>query len=154
MSLDAREIANWFIRRARRDGRRLSIMALLKLIYIAHGWHLQIFKQPLVQDRIEAWKFGPVVPKVYSAFRGQGVEVRQPVDINERGFVGEQSNLLEEIYKIYAGMDAFKLSEITHVPNGPWDLASKQGGYFAEIPNSLIQSHYEQLRLDAEQREP
>lgn len=148
MLFDARQIANWFIRRSRQDGRNLSIMALLKLIYIAHGWHLEVFKTPLIRNRIEAWKFGPVVPEAYADFRKQGILVKEPIDCEEAEMGKSTAALLEEIYSIYSGMDAFKLSEITHVPNGPWDLASKHG-YFAEIPNSLIQSHYEELRQNA-----
>ena len=36
---DARQIANWFVRRAAQDGRRLTIMQVLKLVDISHGWH-------------------------------------------------------------------------------------------------------------------
>src|SRR6056297_1796303 len=101
MLLDARQIANWFIRRARRDNKTLSIMSLLKLIYISHGWHLEIFKSPLISNRIEAWKFGPVVPEAYTAFRSQGIDVQQPLDLPEFDISSEKQNLLEEIYQIY-----------------------------------------------------
>ena len=146
MLFDARQIANWFVRRARRDDRNLSIMSLLKLIYIAHGWHLEVFKRPLFQNRIEAWKFGPVVPDAYYGFRDQGINITRPITCNELPIDADLEKFLNEIYNIYGDMEPFKLSEITHVPNGPWDIASKKGGLFSFIPDSLIQSHYEQLR--------
>ena len=38
-------------------------MQLLKLIYVAHGWHLETSSgNPLIQNKIEAWKFGQVIP--------------------------------------------------------------------------------------------
>lgn len=144
--LDARQIADWFIRRAGRDGRILSIMTLLKLIYISHGWHLEIFKVPLFRNRIEAWKFGPVVPEAYNAYRTQGVNISSPIGFPGPTATESQVKLLEEIYSIYGGMGAFTLSEITHVKDGPWDIASREG-HFAHIPNGLIQAHYEELRV-------
>ncbi|MEY4500467.1 MAG: hypothetical protein RIS52_357, partial [Pseudomonadota bacterium] len=53
MIYDARQIANWFIERAAKDGRALSIMSLLKLAYITHGWNLETRNAPLFNNRIE-----------------------------------------------------------------------------------------------------
>ncbi|OLP57940.1 hypothetical protein BJF93_13975 [Xaviernesmea oryzae] len=143
---DARLIANWFVKRAEQDGRRLTIMQLLKLIYISHGWHLEMQRSPLIINKIEAWKFGPVIPDVYNAFRSQGVEVRQPVAVTDRTIAPSDVHLLEQIYKSYGSLSAQRLSDMTHIPGGPWDQATKQRGYFASIPNEIILPHYQQLR--------
>lgn len=142
MAYDARQIANWFIERAARDGRQLSIMSLLKLAYIAHGWHLEITGQPLFNNRIEAWQYGPVVPDVYNTFRPQGVTTRTPDPRFGRKVLPPEENFLEQIYQIYGNMPPFRLSELTHEPGGPWETARKWGGWYAEIPNDLIRSHY------------
>ncbi|SLN43537.1 hypothetical protein PSJ8397_02237 [Pseudooctadecabacter jejudonensis] len=68
-------------------------------------------------------------------------------DLNE-----DQLSLLEEIYEIYGHMPAFKLSDITHESNGPWDVASREYGFFAPIGNDLIRSHYKQKRETAKKR--
>ncbi len=49
---DSRQIANWFIRRAPDDGQSMSIMHVLKLVYMAHGWTLATLDRPLIMDRI------------------------------------------------------------------------------------------------------
>lgn len=150
MATDARQIANWFIRRAQEDGRELSIMTILKLVYVAHGWHLEIKDAPLFPNRIEAWKFGPVVPDVYRAFRDQGVTVRNPVGRAPDGQIDEaQQKLLEQVWTIYGNLSAFRLSEITHVPGGPWDVATRMAGHYARIPDDLIKGHYQELRRRA-----
>lgn len=139
---DAKSIANWFLERAKRDGRVLSIMSILKLAYIAHGWRLEMTGEPLFSNRIEAWQHGPVIPEVYSAFRPQGIVPQTPLPDcpvpTDKGDV----DFLEQIYKIYGHMSPFHLSELTHVPGGPWETARKWGGWYAEIPNDLIVSHY------------
>jgi len=153
MTYDARQIANWFVKEGQKDGKKFSIMELLKLVYIAHGWHLEIFKQPLFGNRIEAWKFGPVVPDVYSAFRPQGVTISSTVPIAEVELTDRKRKLLQEIYKIYGPMPAFKLSDITHEVGGPWDVTTKTKGAFGEIDDVLIKSHYEQKRVTKEEEE-
>ncbi|MCW2308811.1 Panacea domain-containing protein [Rhodobium gokarnense] len=143
MQYDARQIANWFLSRAKRDGQCPSIMALLKLTYIAHGWNLEINNAPLFPNRIEAWQYGPVIPDVYNSFRPQGVTPFKP-DSNYPDTIDDPTteNLLEQIYNIYGTMTPFRLSEITHEPGGPWETATRLGGWYAPIPNELIQSHY------------
>lgn len=144
---DARQIANWFVLRAQKDGRKLSIMQLLKLVYIAHGWHLEMRGAPLFANKIEAWRHGPVIPDVYHAFRGQGVTISAPVaGYQPIGFPAEYENFLEQIYTIYGGMSAFALSELTHTPGGPWETATKQRGFFAPITDDLIRPHYVMMR--------
>lgn len=143
---DARQIANWFVARAAQDGRLLSIMALLKLVYIAHGWHLQMRRSPLFANKIEAWKYGPVIPDVYNAFRQQGVNVREGVSAPGAQLAASDVHLLEEIYRIYGSLPATRLSDLTHEPGSPWDTATKRWGWFAPIPNELILPHYDMKR--------
>ncbi|NTG12686.1 SocA family protein [Agrobacterium rhizogenes] len=146
---DARQIANWFVSRAARDNRRLTIMQLLKLVYISHGWHLEMQHSPLIINKIEAWKFGPVIPDVYNAFRSQGVEISAPAPMPAVSLPPSDQHLLEQIYNTYGMLTAQKLSDLTHEPGGPWDTATKQFGYFAPIPNELILPHYQQKRQRA-----
>lgn len=150
---DARQVANWFIQRAAVEGKSLSIMQLLKLVYISHGWHLEVTGNPLFRNKIEAWQHGPVVPDVYRSFRPQGVMVPNV----DSSFVGELpsrlTGFLDEIYRIYGGYSPFHLSEITHVSGGPWDTAIKQNGRFAPITDEIIQAHYVGLRASRKPKE-
>ena len=149
MTYSALQIANWFVRRAANDGRTVSIMSLLKLCYIAHGWRLEITGEPLFSNEIEAWQYGPVIPEVYRAFRHQGVQVNSEVPFHGCAISPEDEDFLEQIYGIYGGMSAFQLSDLTHVVGGPWDIATKAGGNYAPIPNDLIKQHYETKRQRA-----
>lgn len=139
---DARQIAGWFVDRAKSEGKTLSIMSLLKLTYIAHGWHLEMRNRPLFPNPIQAWKYGPVIPDVYNEFRHNGINVNIPSGSNSGVIQPDDASLLEEIFKIYGNLEPFQLSDITHVDGGPWDIATKAGGYYAQIPNELIRQHY------------
>lgn len=149
---DARQIANWFVRRAARDGKQLSIMQLLKLVYIAHGWHLEMRKSPLIHNKIEAWKYGPVIPDVYNAFRAQGIIIQDPIPPVGESVSDHVAHLLNEIYRIYGHMSAQRLSDITHEDGGPWSIATLQSGWFAPISNDVILAHYRKKRKEGQSK--
>lgn len=151
MTYDARQIASWFIERAAKDGRVLSIMSLLKLAYIAHGWNLEMRNAPLFNNRIEAWRYGPVIRDVYNTFRPQGINPTKPDASFSAPSDAADVGFLEQIYKIYGSMSPFRLSELTHEVGGPWETASKLGGSYAEIPDALIRGHYLHKRQLANQ---
>ena len=152
MTCDAKEIANWFIDRSTKDNRHLSIMSLLKLAYISHGWFLALHDRPLFHNPIEAWKYGPVVLDIYFSFKKQGRYPRQKVFIRSKKIDNMIDDFLEEVYSVYSTMSPTKLSNLTHVTGGPWDITVRLGGYFKEIPDDLIKQHYlskkQQLELE------
>lgn len=69
-------VANYFLDKAREDGVDLSPMKLQKLIYFAHGWHLAIYGEPLIDESVEAWAWGPVISSIYHDFKKYG---RDPI---------------------------------------------------------------------------
>jgi uncharacterized phage-associated protein len=69
---DPRSICNLILNEAVEAGRAISNLALQKLLYFAHGLHLVETKHPLVTGFFEAWKYGPVHPIAYGAFKKAG----------------------------------------------------------------------------------
>ncbi|MDQ6665177.1 MAG: DUF4065 domain-containing protein, partial [Acidobacteriota bacterium] len=72
MAYDALAVANYFLDCARKDGRELDPMGIQKLVFFAHGWHLALVGSPLIEQRVEAWEYGPVIPDIYHAFKEFG----------------------------------------------------------------------------------
>src|SRR5882724_82988 len=62
-------IANYFIKKARESGAEMTPMKLIKLVYISYGWYLAFANKPLINEKVQAWKYGPVVPSVYQEFK-------------------------------------------------------------------------------------
>ena len=170
MFYDAKAIANYFIDKAREEGKPLSQMKLQKLVYYAHGWALGLTGQPLLNEQIQAWSFGPVIRSLYDEFREYGsgeikrkaVEMRinpgrSPLEdifqefepsIADYPAAGPDNvrQLLDQIWKVYGGLTAFQLSNMTHAPDTPWDLVSKlyQGSIpkYTTIPAEWIKDHF------------
>ena len=61
MRYKALAIANYYIDKANVEDTPLDHLRLQKLVYLAHGWHLAIHGRPLIEESVEAWKYGPVI---------------------------------------------------------------------------------------------
>ena len=121
-------------------------MHVIKLVYLCHGWMLGIHGRSLIQEAVEAWRYGPVVPEVYRRYRAFGGDPisAEPID-RSADFDAEQKALIEAVSHAYRNYEAWELSAITHTPGTPWHRVYANGaGQGAIIPNPMIQEHYQQ----------
>lgn len=71
-------IAQRFLEIAKSSGKTIDPLKLQKLVYLAHGWNLAFTGQPLVEESFQAWKYGPVSPKLYDKYKKYGGNPIQP----------------------------------------------------------------------------
>ena len=71
---DARNVANSLISLAHDAPRKITPMQAMKLVYFCHAWMLALLHKPLIEQPVEAWRYGPVVPEVYRSLRRYGGE--------------------------------------------------------------------------------
>ncbi len=145
-------IANFFIQKSFDTGKEITPMKVVKLVYISHGWSLGIVDEPLINERISAWKFGPVVESVYHEFKRYGSNQITSLGTEFSGLkvitpcVDETKyELLNRIWEVYGDMDGIELSSLTHQKGTPWDIVYNQPGGSkgnSPIPNDLIKQHY------------
>jgi uncharacterized phage-associated protein len=154
MAYDAREIANFLLDHADSVNQDVTVMSLLKIIYFCHGWHLASTGQPLIKNRIEAWKYGPVIPILYEQFkmfRDKKISKRATAHNFNLGYdcpvtykiSNTDKDFIISVYKSYASLHAFRLSDITHEKNSPWDKvwnSSVRVGM--TITNNEIREHF------------
>lgn len=136
---DVRKIANAVLDRSEARGFAITNMALNKIVYFAHGWHLAIYDRPLVDSRFEAWQYGPVHPQLYKQFKNFGdkpiraralrldLETGQNIPV-AYDFEAEISQHIDKIVDFYGEMTAGRLSAISHEEGAPWDLVWKAAG--------------------------
>lgn len=160
MVYSAKAIANLLIDVAKRHDSSVDQMKLQKLVYICHGWHLATTGEPLFQDDIEAWQYGPVIPALYDEFKNCGrntitdyaTEVQVIEDDLSVEFVApkvEESDahthqLANKIWSIYGQYSGPQLSNLTHMAGTPWDNIFNNTQR-VKIPNALIRSHFVEL---------
>lgn len=151
--LSPKSIANFMIDMANSEGQTLDPMKLQKLVYYAHGWYAGYTGQPLIDEEIEAWPYGPVIPSLYYEFKrfgsgaikakatefahGSSREVAAPTDPDIRAF-------LQNVWKSYSVFTGGALSDMTHAQGSPWDITRREthGMRGADIPFERIKDHF------------
>lgn len=128
---DPRGVANLLLDEADRVGISISNLALQKLLYFAHGIHLNENKRPLVSGYFEAWQFGPVHPTAYKAFRAAGADpirfraqsqdvltgLSKPIAAPDDPAV---TQLVQKVVGSYGRLSPGRLVDISHARNSPW----------------------------------
>ena len=143
---DARVISNLLVDFATERQNTLTPMQVLKLVYIAHGYSLGARGTPLIPNRIEAWKFGPVIPSLYYDIKHwRDKPVGKLVTTGLEDLQGNDTELVEAIYNAYADYDGISLSNLTHQVGTPWHDAYQTGKSGIPIPDDLIQHHYREM---------
>jgi uncharacterized phage-associated protein len=171
MAYDPKAIANYFLAVAAEQNKSLTPMKIQKLVYFANGWHLAIKGEPLINEQVEAWRFGPVIASLYGAFRRFGdqpitgradhtvTEFHDTWTISRHRFqpslddIPDQADFtrdfLDRIWTAYGGYTAIQLSNETHRADSPWDIVSKKyNGVIpkrTDIPPELIKEYFQSL---------
>lgn len=105
----------------------VSNLKLQKLVYYAQGFHLAIYNEPLFNDVIEAWNYGPVSPVLYYAKEKEGKGPLKPrAGYSSEMFSKKQRKLLDEVYEVYGQFSAWRLRDMVY-SEPPW-LNSDRGG--------------------------
>lgn len=129
-------------------------MQLVKLVYISHGWYLGLTGKPLINEAVEAWKYGPVIPSIYHSFKkyGNNSITEQELDIVGFSYVNTEikdlnkMRFLDKVWDVYKQFNGPQLSTLTHENGTPWFITwHNNGGQHQKsvtIPNDLIKDHY------------
>ncbi len=147
MKYNCFDIAKKFLELAENEKESLSPMKILKLTYIAQGYHLGFFGTSLFGNEIQAWKFGPVIPDLYHVIKRFG---QRPVDketvslYSNNRLDTETSKFITVIWNYYKKFTGSELSSKTHLPDTPWDKVYS-GHLFKVIENTIIKEYYEKL---------
>ncbi len=163
MKNDAIALANELIDKSKNsDVGDLTILKLMKLVYIAHGLCLSLLNgRSLLNPRydwVEAWDLGPVIPSVYHTFKHNGGnKITEHGVILKRGETAEEINCIEPklegaeeryvvdiTWKLYGRYTANQLVTILHRNGTPWSRVYVKGQN-RRIPDSITRSYYDTL---------
>lgn len=100
-------------------GDGISNLKIQKLLYYAQKTSLSVYGKPLFDESLEAWQYGPVVPKIYHHFKVFGSDnidiITLQDNINTRKPIDEETSLvLDFVLDNYNQYSAGALVDITH----------------------------------------
>ena len=119
----ALDIANFFVGLANSiPNEQIDNLKLNKLCYYAQAWSLARLGEPLFDDAIEAWRYGPLIPCVYHTYKLCGDNpIKAPsYEFKESLFSSEELSLLTDVYITYGKYTSRALIDRTHLPGSPW----------------------------------
>lgn len=160
MKNNALSIANYFIEKAKQEEKTIRPLKLIKLVYIAYGYGLAMLNRSLIDerfDKVEAWKYGPVIPSVYHSFkiyRDQPITAKTIVMENDdKGNIKYVEPILQDdnvkalcdyVWKKYGAYEDSYLVSILHGKGTPWGMTYREGENNT-IPEFLTKRYYTRL---------
>ena len=156
-SFDPRSICNLILDASVGHDRPITNLALQKLLYFVHGLHLIETKGPLVSGSFEAWKYGPVHPTAYRAFKEAGAApirfratLRDPfthMEIPLPPCIDSAVHArVHRIVSLYSRLTPGRLVEISHAKGAPWhfvvEKAKTKTILGLRIPDNVIAERF------------
>ena len=161
MKDNALSVANYFIDLAKKENMPITQLGLMKRVYIAHGFSLAINKVSLLDnrfDKVEAWKYGPVIPSVYHSFKqykaspitGKAVVMEWDENTDRMSFPepmlanDNAKKMVEMVWKRYRNFTDSEIVSLTHRRGTPWAVCYVPGQN-SPIPDEITALYYEKL---------
>ena len=144
-------IATYFLQKEEQN-KTITPMKIIKLVYIAQGWYLALTEgNSLINEKAEAWKYGPVIPSLYERFKSFGSNIITDIPkVSTSNLTKNDTDILDDVWNNYGNKSGIQLSGKTHEPGTPWSKIWEKAKETTKkedliIPNSLIMQHYKNL---------
>lgn len=101
-------------------------MKLQKLLYYAQAWYLAWYDEPMFNDVIQAWTWGPAVPTIHDVYGGEGGYGRRlieaPADGSSKSLDARRRAALAAVLEAYGDLDGPALAKLAKEER-PWSEA-------------------------------
>lgn len=143
------EVLNWLRIRNIKDlisenvnAEPLTQMKAMKLLYYIQGAYLAKYNTRLFDSSISAWRYGPVVEKVYDKYRGKRsiVDTYNYQDIDDYKLLEKDEKAKEVLNKVYVVLGPYSASTLMKKTHNelPWSSTTQS----CEISDSKIRDYF------------
>lgn len=136
-------------------------LSLEKLVYFAYADYLCKYSDRLFEDRIYAFKHGPVIESVYQTYKKSGYQYLEPLQFDADAICirtdvkempaksrilfarngAEKLKSIDTTIEKYGKLTARELVDITHRKGSPWSFVDSRKA-FQTISDELIIQHH------------
>ena len=151
---NALDVVNYILKRGKELGKKFTPMQMIKLVYLAHSWFMATYSKdknsliPLINERVEAWHYGPVIPIVYHAVKQfRSSPIRGPIlggDAEGGNLSKNERAAIDVVIEVYGDKSGAELSALTHREGTPWQK-TYQGTLYVEIQAKDIFHYYKSI---------
>lgn len=124
--LTVRDISRYFLYLGSKNRKPINSKKLQKLLYYAQAWYLTFRDEPLFNEDIYAWVYGPAVKSIYLKYKKYGFDrINEPVNIKFIYTIPDDvKGILNSVWDNYGKFDADYLVMLSHSET-PWIEARK-----------------------------
>jgi uncharacterized phage-associated protein len=142
-------VADEFQLLAAAERRALAPQKLIALVYLAHGFMLVRHARPLVDETLQAWVQGPMIPSLHRAVRKfQARPVKSGDALSDAVLDVEEREVIEQTYRRYGYFTSVALMKLCQGANTPWAQVRAQTlQHRATIANELIRAYFHSMPL-------
>lgn len=116
----ALEVAKYIINKCIELNRPISNLQLQKILYYVQGEYMKCNDgQPLFNNEIMAWQYGPVVPEVYYEYNKYCSNAIIFKECGEANFNVEDQSVVDSVISEKSKLNAWSLVKATHSED-PW----------------------------------
>ncbi|OWT74675.1 MULTISPECIES: Panacea domain-containing protein [unclassified Achromobacter] len=149
MSIEPLQLGSELVRRIEAKGKTVTNLSIQKLAYFCHGWHLAFLDAPLVEQRFEAWRLGPVLPKLYRTYRPfscNPLSATHPIFTRQTSLPADSDSaeLIDVVVDEYGDYSAAELIARTQEPGGPWEQVWLKHIEAGKISHASIKAHFQE----------
>ncbi len=140
--LHIEQIANWFLSKESMSHKKLQ-----KMCYYAYCWNWVLNGNQLFPEKFQAWVHGPVCPKLYKKYRGNGWK-DLPMFEGDVVIPEDVEGVLDEVMFAYGHLNGNQLETLTHQEQ-PW-LEARDGvgpldASVAVLNDTTIRDYYTKM---------
>lgn len=120
----AEDIIKYYLNKVDEEsGEVITHLKLQKLLYYTQAWYMAYYREPLINDRFQAWIHGPVIPRIYEQFKWHGYNpIPKVSEIKLDIYNHVVMSILEMVWVVYGKYEAKYLERLTHSED-PWRFA-------------------------------
>jgi uncharacterized phage-associated protein len=154
-------VANYFLDIVDKNSREISLLAIMKCVYLVQGFSLALFDKSALNsnfDVVEAWKYGPVVPSLYHEFKRFGKKpiTNYKATVLDDNFELKEAKLCDSeikracqfVWNSFKDYSEWEMVKFTHKKNSPWDQVYVEGQNKI-IEDQITKEYFERLLKDA-----
>lgn len=150
MSAKAIDCAAYLVAHANDEGRPIGNLQLQKLLFFAQvEYMISHHGDRLFSDDVYAWKYGPVIPRVYAAYAHNGgspIKRVSPIGFDEDAFAASAGpdvrETLDGVFDEWSHRPAWALVAASRERGMAWDLVYGRDGNGATIDADAIMGTY------------
>jgi uncharacterized phage-associated protein len=135
---------------ASKSGISITNLKIQKLLYLAHGLLLARTDSALVSETFQAWKYGPVIESLYHQLKVFGPDAISANDTFVKywsplpEFATDANKAISDVLAQFGNLSSRALVNLSHDPNGPWQLAYTATTASSEISEASIKEYFKQ----------